>query len=89
MAGGCLVAWKGARRANLVGAVSSSASGAKERKSASAGGVTYIANEGDAKLPRRLVTQAGKQLRARTHARGAARVAAVLDRGTGIPIGPL
>jgi len=88
-AGGSLVAWKGARRANLVGAVSSSASGAKERKSASAGGVTYITNGGDAKLPRRLATLAGKQLRARTHARGAARAAAALDRGAVIPIGSL
>jgi len=56
-----------------VGAVSSSASGAKKRKSASAGGVTYITNGGDAKLPRRLATQAGKQLCAHTHARSAER----------------
>ena len=83
------MAWKGARRANLVGALSSSASGAKERKSVSASGVTYITNGGDSKLPRRLATQAGKQLRARTDTRGAARAAAALDRGAVIPIGSL
>jgi len=58
----------------------------KKEKSASAGGVPFIANGGDAELPRRLATQAGKQLRARTHARGAARAAAALDRGAVIPI---
>jgi len=53
----------------------------------SADGVTYIANGGDAQLPRHLATLAGKQLRARTHARGAARAAVALDRGAVIPIG--
>ena len=34
-------------------------------------------------------TQAGRKLRARTHARGAARAAATLDRGAVISIGSL
>jgi hypothetical protein len=39
--------------------------------------------------PRRLATQASRQLRARTGARGAARTAAALDREPVIPIGSL
>jgi len=39
--------------------------------------------------PRSPVTQAGRQLRACTHARGAARAAAALDRGLVILIGSL
>jgi len=55
----------------------------------SAGGEASIANGGDAQLPRRVAILAGKQLHARTHARGAARAAAALDRGAMIPIGSL
>jgi len=58
----------------------------EKETSVSAGGVTYITNGGNAQLPRRLATLAGKQLRARMHARGAARAAAALDRGAVIPI---
>ena len=58
-------------------------------RSVSAGGEAYIANVGDAQLPRHLAILAGKLLRALTHARGAARAAATLDRGAMIPIGSL
>ena len=61
----------------------------RKKKSVSAGGVAFIASGGDAELPRRLATQAGRQLRARKHARGAERAAAALDRGAMIPIGSL
>jgi hypothetical protein len=44
------------------------------------GGKAFIAKEGDAVPPRRLATQAAKQLRALTHAGGAARAATALDR---------
>ena len=80
---------KGARKANLVAAARSSASGAREETSASSGGGVFIAKGGDAVPPRRLATQAGKQLRALTLARGAARAAAALDRGVVVPIGSL
>jgi len=86
---GSLVAWKGARRANLVGAARSSVSGARERNERIVRWSGFIANGGDAVPPRRLATQAGKQLRALTHACGTARAAAALDMGAVIPIGSL
>jgi len=61
----------------------------EKETSASSGGGVFIVNGGDAVPPRRLATRAGKQLRALTHARGAARAAAALDRGAMIPIGSL
>ena len=80
---------KGARKANLVAAARSSASGAREETSASSGGGVFIAKGGDVVPPGRPATQAGKQLRALTLARGPARAAAVLDSGAMIPIGSL
>ena len=71
---------KGTRKANWRSAAGSSASGAREETSASSGGKAFIAKGGDAVPPRRLATQAGKQLRALMHAGSAARVAAALDR---------
>jgi len=53
----------------------------RNKRSASADEVAFIVSGGDAELPRRLATQAGRQLRARTHARSAARAATALDRG--------
>jgi len=56
-------------------------------------GAVHAGTQGEGKTspgrPRSLVTQAGRQLRARTRARGAARAAAVLDRGLVILIGSL
>ena len=65
---------------NWRSAARSSASGAREETSASSAGKVFIAKGGDAVPPRRLATQAGKQLHALTHAGGAARAAAALDR---------
>ena len=71
---------KEARKANWRSAARSSASGARKGTSAPSSGKAFIAKGGDAVPPRRLATQAGKQLRALTHAGGAARAAAALDR---------
>jgi len=71
---------KGARKTNQRSAARSSASGAREGTSASSSGKAFIAKGGDTVPPRRLATQAAKQLRALTHAGGAARAAAALDR---------
>ena len=56
---------------------------------ASAGGAALYPHRASTEVPRRLATQAGKQLRALTHAHGAVRAAAALDRGAVIPIGSL
>ena len=80
---------KGARKANLVAAARSSASGARE------GNERIVRWRGFYRERRRRCastspgTQAGKQLRALTHAHGTARAAAALDRGAVIPIGSL
>ena len=72
-----------------MGAARSSVSGARERNERIVRWSGFIANGGDAVPPRRLATQAGKQLRALTHACGTARAAAALDMGAVIPIGSL
>ena len=80
---------KGARKVNLVAAARSSASGVRE------GNERIVRWRGFYRERRRHCastspgTQAGKQLRALTHAHGAARAAAALDRGAVIPIGSL
>ena len=87
---------KGARKANWRSAARSPASGAREGTSASSSGKAFFAKGRDAVPPRRLATQAAKQLRALTHAGGAARAAAALDRAprstsatVAVPILPL
>ena len=67
----------------------SSSAFSEANRGASAGGAALYPRRASTELPRRLAALAGEQLRARTHARGAARAAAALDRGPVILIGSL
>jgi len=70
---------KGARTAKRRSAARSPAS-VREKERVRRPGKAFIAKRRDVVPPRRLATQAAKQLRALTHAGGAARAAAAMDR---------